>query len=259
MFSIFHGLFSLFAIFKNNFDKQTQDDANKLFAKQHNDLTYYSSKGSRLVNNNRLVTTTYDWNTGHKVIKDLYNGKIYYDLTLESIRKQRKENKEKAIKKNDDVYMCTNNRGKAKGIKNVSTIYYDVDTDEPVAEIYINNILFYISYETGLITRVHKAYKNSIGQQLNFYKNYICPLKPDEIMEIFNERQKELQRNSLFNKDEEWMNLVYYLKPDSNHNYMTKKYYIDVIGRISEITFNDDLINQINKGLPPLTKIEKKG
>ena len=54
------------------------------------------------------------------------------------------------------------------------------------------------------------------------------------------------------------MNLVYYLKPDSNHNYMTKKYYIDVIGRISEITFNDDLINQINKGLPPLTKIEKK-
>lgn len=250
MFSIFHGLFSLFAIIANDINKQRQDNINKTYAQQHNNLTYYSTKGDRLVSNGRLVYTTYN-DKGHKVLKDLYNGRVYCDLTANKTQEQRKENKEQAKRLGHDIYICTSDKRYAIGAERLHTVEFDVDTDEPVKFIKINNIGFYMSYKTGLITRVNKSYRDCVGKQTYIYENFICPIEPEDIMRIFNERQIILQNNKSFKKDSWWMEKVYYLDSHYSNNL-----YMDNIGRISDMIY-PDIMELRNEGLPKLIRLTK--
>lgn len=251
MFSIFHGLFSLFAIIVNDINKQTQEEENKSFAKKHNNLIYKSSKGNRLITNDRLVYTTYN-KSGHRVISDLYNDKEYYDITSEKIKKRRQKSKEWSNNNNLDTYLCENDKRYAKGTKKISTTLFDIDTDEPVSEIYINGIMYYISYDTGLITRVDRLYINCFGKQINKYKDFICVIDPNEIIKVFNKRQHELQNSRLYNIDTSWMKEVYYLRPGLSKS---PQLYMDILGRIGGININNNLIKLRNEGLPELIEI----
>ena len=158
MFSIFHGLFTLFAIGADNVITSNQNVENKARAKANGNLTYYGAKGNEyLVENDRWVSTKTDLSTGHTVIADMKTSKIYYDLTA-----QKEKEEVKKIKEQGKTVRLKNKREKEKFIhianerfiSSTPFLYIDLNTNHYLKWISINNIAFYMDFETGYITRI---------------------------------------------------------------------------------------------------------
>ena len=91
MFSIFHGLFSLFAYGMDTHNKSVQDNENRRRAKEIGVTTYHGSRGNEyLVENNKWVSTKLN-DKGEKVIADMKTGQIYKNITQERKKEKEKE------------------------------------------------------------------------------------------------------------------------------------------------------------------------
>lgn len=181
MFSLFHGLFTFFALGINKYDKTKQRLKNKEMAIQNNELTYYGSRGNEyLVENDKWVWVTKN-NKGEDIIVDMKTDQEYYNLT--QIKKSKHTKK----------YIDKGKTVRPKMYNEMSQIYYgryhqmygeiDIESDTPVDYVYINGIKFYINLENG------KVLRPADGSDLN---NIIGVHSVDDIISIINKRQEEI-------------------------------------------------------------------
>ena len=193
MFSIIHGLFSLFAIGVDNWSKTSTNITNKQRAIQNGSKTYYGARGNEyLVDNDRWVYTKIN-NKGEDIIVDMKNGRQYYNLTQE--RKKIKE--EEYRKKGKTVRFKMENEcnhfyyGKYKQPYGL----IDIDSGIAVDEITINGVKFYIRLDDGTVLRPVDDYKidNKVG----------C-WNIKELIELMNTRQDKL-RTELDSHDNNWI------------------------------------------------------
>ena len=261
MFSIFHGLFTVFAAVANKIGNNVSDNNARDAAVKDGNLTYYSKDGVRLVSNNRLVCTKYIGN--HKCIVDLYTGKVYHDISEARNNKYVEEYKSDAKKRGLDTYRNIEDcRKYAPGTNGmVSTLEHDIETGEPVIKIYINKLGYLMSLKTGKLIRIDNFGEKFVTENrvdsINFHKyyNFYIPKTSEDVIHIFNERQEELKRNPLYNKDYKWMAEVYYIKPTLVSDHRPIKIYMDNIGRIVYDGENHDREQELrNEGLPQFVK-----
>ena len=181
MFSIFHGLFTLFALGVDSYNKTAQTQENKHQAKISGSKTYYGSRGNEyLVENDRQVYTKYN-EVGEEVIADIKTGVVYHNIT-----KEKKENKEKE-------YLARGKTVRFKMYNEHNQHYYgkyrqmygliDIATGIPVGEVRINNMRFYIRLDNAMVLRPTDDVE---------MRHLMGVWNVDEIIEIINERQKEL-------------------------------------------------------------------
>lgn len=244
MFSIFHGLFTLFAIGVNNINKNIQDEENRTEAKKSGLLTYSGSRGGTyLVENGRQVC--HSWIGDHEVLRDMWNGKAYVDLTAEKEKKYKERVIKSALEDGRETYLCSEQQ---KGIIKwypTERFSVDIETEAIVSTLIINKRIFYMDMRYGNLIRETLQSKNNkrIRGDEDFYKYIKIPLNANKIIEVFNKRQAFLSKHPLYNNDSTWMRETYFLRPNGTMSY---KYFMDYNGKI--LVANED----INPGFPEL-------
>ena len=221
MFSIFHGLFTLFALGIDKVNRTIQENENIEEAKKHNQLTYHGARGNEyLLSNNRWVSTKIDLHTGDKVIADMKTGQIYHNYSQEERKNTIKtlRQKGKTIRyKNSDGFKDSTYYGKYR----LHYSYIDIDTNIPVNKININNIYFYISLKTGMLLRVADDV---------IISNLVGKWKPEEIIELFNEYQLSI-KPQIDNQSKFWIENHYFYRSCSFNYHL----YINNKGEVSRI------------------------
>ena len=221
MFAIFYGIYNGIMAGINGIDKNYQNSKERAKAMKLGNVTYYSGGQLYLTENGRQVVKSWDRLTGHDVIRDIRNGKIYYDLTL--IKKQQKV--KEAIRKGETVYQTPNCiTHKRSGL---SCYLRDIQSHHLITEIRINKYSFYFDVTTGMLLRLIDGYDKSIAffhERGNLNNE---PLEYDKIIMYFNQRQYKLMHNINYIKhNENWIRDVYYLKDfirsNAYHLYMNK-------------------------------------
>ena len=89
MFGIFYLLFSGFAATVDKISRDNRDAESKTRAIQNNNISYYSTRGHRLVSNDRPVYKKTV--NGQDVLMDMYTGQIYKNYTMERRDKAKEE------------------------------------------------------------------------------------------------------------------------------------------------------------------------
>lgn len=180
MFSVFHGLFTLFAIGANHISKNIQDERNKNQSRKNSGLTYFGSHGNEyLIENDKWVSTKTDLKTGHEVIADMKNGKVYYDLT--DIKRKNEECKQ--INQGKTVrYKMSHEKNKLCGKYKQSFCWVDIESQVPVDNVYINGVYFYIRLTDGHLLRLKDGESE---------KNIHGRWSLSEIINIINRRQDQ--------------------------------------------------------------------
>lgn len=216
MFSIIHGLFSLFAIGVDNWSKTSTNITNKQRAIQNGSKTYYGARGNEyLVDNDRWVYTKIN-DQGEEVIVDMKNGRLYYNLTQEKKRKE----EERCIQQGKTVRPHMENEcrhfyyGKYKQPFNI----VDIKSGIPVDDIIINGVRFYIRLNDGRVLRPIDNYdiKNKVG----------C-WNVNELISLINDRQNKL-RTELENHDYDWIRINFFF--DLRYVYIDRNKNVHVFG-----------------------------
>lgn len=235
MFSIFYGLLHGTMSIINGIDANYQTSINRENAKKAGLLTYSGARGNTyLVENGRQVIQTFNPYTKHEVIKDFKTGKIYYDLT-EIKRKRKKEimiNQDKTTYNFEQDRLVKDNHTRRTGILFMER---DIKTDSYLARININNYYFYMDICSGMLVRLSDEYNT---------KNYsgIDEISPEEIINIFNQRQNTLQKNVRYSYDGNiWTNEMFYLCKFINAN---RPIYINKQGKFVHSVVGNYLKNQ---------------
>lgn len=206
MFGILYALFNgtMIGIAKT---KESIDNDNKRFqAKEHGDLTYYGKNGERLVSNNRCVYRKTN-NDGDKVLVDLYNGQVYKNYSAE----ERVKKEDKALRKGSTVLPVDYDENQKFNKKcryetkvfSLNADYKDIETGRYYILAHINGIAFYMDIVTGLLVRP--------WDDADLSKKWGL-LSVEEIMNIFNERQKEFYEIPKEQHDFMWWEKHFYLK-----------------------------------------------
>ena len=182
MFSIFHGLFTMFALGMDKYDRTSQDMKNKIMAKENGLLTYRGSRGNEyLVENDRWVSTKRN-NKGEDVIVDMKTGKIYYNLTK---MKKRKKG-ERLLKEGKTVRFKMYNEDNRPyyGKYKIPYSLVDIHTDTPINEVIVNFVKFYQDLDTGHIIRM--ADGENCEKKVGKYNE-------TELINLFNKRQDRMK------------------------------------------------------------------
>ncbi len=205
MIGLLYSLFGLAAVGIDSINQSIDNYKNKTRAIQNGDLTYYGARGNEyLVENDKWVHRKIN-DSGEEVIVDMKTGQVYYNLTKRKIEKL----KEEQVKQGRTVRMCAHNekRGYTYGQYKQSYQYIDIESDIPVHEVFINGRYFYQELLQGFLLRIadNEAYKEKIGGYTD-----------EEIITMFNNRQKEMKwalRN--LGDDSFWLKENYFF--DKNH------------------------------------------
>ena len=200
MFSIFHGLFTLFAIGADNAITANENAQRKARAIKNGDLTYYGAKGNEyLVENDKWVWTKKN-SKGEDVIADMKTGQVYYNLT--EIRKKKREEELKKEGKTVRFKMYNEQDQHYYGKYRQPFGYVDIFSGIPVDQITINGVGFYIRLSDGKILRPADDYNTN---------NMVGKWSIDEIIEIVNQRQDEI-RPELDDHDTFWIRDKFFFK-----------------------------------------------
>lgn len=200
MFSIFHGLFTIFAVSVDKHNRNVTTEENKRNAIANGNLTYRGARGNEyLVENDRWVWTKRT-RTGQDVIADMKTGEIYYNLSdikrREIIKEQTQKGKTIRYKLQGDQFSTY--YGKYKQ----SWHDIDIETNVPVHTINVNCISFYQELNNGMLLRPidGESFKYKVGKHT-----------VEEIVELFNKRQKEMRHELEINKDDRfWLKANYF-------------------------------------------------
>ena len=227
MFGIFYGIYNAVMAGINGIDKNFQNSTDRAKAMDSGDITYFSRGQMFLTKNGRQVVKSWDRYTGHDVIKDIRNGKVYYDLTKyknEQFFKQCKKEGKTAIElgyPNVKNYQGVAHKLSFKTRWHVNLI--DIETKHYLSEIIINNYEFYFDVMTGYLLRLSDQNTKDLEWRTErgdftrflFNKNYTYEtyiMSPNDIIRLFNKRQEKLKEDINFkNKNEEWIRTVFYL------------------------------------------------
>lgn len=205
MFAIFYLLFNQvtfgIAKIKENIDNENSRDR----AIKNGDLTYYGTNGERLVSNNKNVYRKK--NNGDDVLVDLYTGEIYKNYS-EEVRK----NKECKAKKQGETVVFVHyeenqeyirsERFKAKTIS-ITPEFRDIETRRFYISAYLNGLSFYMDIITGELIRLQDGEDTS-----QKWGN----LSVEDIINIFNQRQKNMSQISQSSHNFMWWEQHFYLK-----------------------------------------------
>ena len=186
MFGILYTLFGLGVNGVNKIKESVDDSNNREKAKRNGELTYYGKNGQHLVSNGRLIHRGHN-HSGDEVVKDMYNGKIYVNLSEE----ERKKIIDKALQEGRTVvdtgsYDHSNPFYRYFKDKwwfrryDLNVRYIDIETKKYFRRVCINGYYFYMDIETGLLVRKSDPY-------IDTYRT--GDLSEDEIITIFNRRQ----------------------------------------------------------------------
>ena len=212
MFAIFYGIYNTVMAGINGIDKNFQNSTARAKAMDLKEVVYFSGGQMYLTENGRQVVKSWDKYTGHDVIKDIRNGKVYYDLT---IIKQEQEIK-KYISEGRTVYEIDKKDEPTawyhKRRTGIYCIKRDIETKHFVHEIWINKYRFYLDIHTGKLLRLTDDNINKLDYytKRGIYRNE--PLSYNDIIYYFNERQNRLSKHENYNySGGDWMEKVYYL------------------------------------------------
>ena len=205
MFGLLHALFTVGVLTVDKISGVWTEVKNKEEAVRKDCKTYIDAKGKdRLVKNNRRVCYT-QLDNGDYVIKDIENGKVYYNKSEEI----RKEDKKQAIKDGRTIIKTFGNYTEYRN-KNELWVrafikwrgYIDIKTEHPIREVRINGINFYMDLVSGELLR-------KSDEENEKYK--IGSLSSDEIIYYFNDRQKDLRCCDEFGKNMSWTSDKYFM------------------------------------------------
>lgn len=204
MFGVFYLLFTGFAATVDKISRDNRDAESKMRAIQNNNISYYGTRGHRLVSNDRPVYKKTI--NGQDVLIDLYNGQIYKNYTME----RRDKAKEEALAQGKTVIIGGNKDRYSDYEKNqfwckqcnIRADYRDINTDKLLIDVSVNSVWFYMDLDNGHIIRPkdNETYINKDGN-----------LSIEEIITIFNKRQDEVKKTSEYN-DWWWRKSKYYFK-----------------------------------------------
>lgn len=212
MIGFLYSLFELTAVGVDNINKSIEKNKNRTRAIENGDLTYYGARGNEyLVDNDKWVHRKTN-SSGEKVIADMKTGQVYRNLTQEKIERKNNEQiiKGKTVRQKIEEERTKTYYGKYK------QMFYlvDIKTNIPVNEIYINGRYFYQELRDGNLLRIADGENNK--DKIGRYSN-------EEIVFMFNKRQKEMKNELENNKDNNiWLRKNYFF--DRNHYiYFNKK------------------------------------
>ena len=204
MFGIFYMLYCGVVGIVGKTRDVIEDGSKKDKAVRMNDFTYYDSHNQlRMVSNDRQVYITTD-NNNHKVVKDLFNGTVYKDITKERERWRIGEAKSSGNTVITDYHIW-------KNVKNYTSkhwyqchalpCYKDIETGKLYKDVRINGIRFYMDVESGYIVRPLD------GEDLS---NVMNRVSIPAIIKIFNNRQDKIKQDDKI-KQSWWAESYYYL------------------------------------------------
>lgn len=192
MFGIFYLLFSGFAATVDKISRDNRDAESKTRAIQNNNISYYSTRGHRLVSNDRPVYKKTV--NGQDVLMDMYTGQIYKNYTME----RRDKAKEEALAQGKTVITPERTEHLSDYERNsfwfkechIRPSYRDIYTDKLLITVPVNSVLFYMELDTGHIIRpIDNAH----------FENKDGNLSLDELIEAFNKRQDEYKNLPEYN------------------------------------------------------------
>lgn len=192
MFGIVHLIVSLFGKGAASISHQIEDDKRRTEAYNQGEHTYYYRGTLRYTTNGRDVCTVKDWETGHELLKDLKNGRVYRDYTQEKIDRENAEarSKGKTVKSYYNEYYTYRQKKNNLWFKvGVYPEYIDIETGKVLLSICINHTGFYLDLDTGYVIRI----ADDPGKEAMTDKKQI-----ERVIHIFNERQKKLRNDSDF-------------------------------------------------------------
>lgn len=203
MFGVFYLLFSGFAATADKISRDNRDAESKMRAIQNNNISYYGTRGHRLVSNDRPVYRKRV--NGQDVLTDLYTGQVYKNFTKE----MRDEAKDEARRQGKTVIIAGNTDRYSDYEKSqfwckkchIKAYYRDINTDRLLIPVSVNSVQFYMDLNTGHILRPidNASYINKDGN-----------LSIEEIITIFNKRQDEVEDLPEYN-DWFWRKTQFYL------------------------------------------------
>lgn len=203
MFSIFHGLFTLFALTTDNINKIIYNAKSKEKAQKNKKLFYLGYKGNKyLVDNDRWVYVKRNAK-GEDVITDVKTGNSIYNLT--DIKKKNEE--AEYLKNGKTVRTKMLNERNQTYYGKYRQMYYlvDIKTQTPVSTVFINGIEFYINLDSALLMR--PTDESDINKIIGNWSY-------KDIIKIINKRQNYILSNINLN-DQNKINELLFFK---NHN-----------------------------------------
>lgn len=204
MFGIFYMFYNTLFGTAAKISTKYNNVKNKQEAEKRGYIIYHDHDNQlRLVSNDKQVYITTKNN--HKVITDLYNGKVYKDITEENERRKIKNaqlNNETVIV-DYKIWKNVNNYNDKHWYKcHILPCYKDIQTGNLYIDVRINGINFYMDVESGYIVRPKD------NEDISKIKNNISV---QTIIKVFNERQNLIKNSEDFHKFW-WADSHFYLR-----------------------------------------------
>jgi len=205
MFGIFYLIFNraIFGVAKIKEEIDNEDARDRAY--KNGNLTYYSTKGETLVSNNRQVYRTIV--NGDEVLKDVYNGDVYKNYSEEkrNIKEHKAKEQGKTVipvhyEENQEYNRLQRFNAKTISIK---PTYRDIKTRKFYITVRINGLGFYMDIISGELVRLQ--------DEENMCKKW-GKLSVEDIIEVFNQRQKALVNIPQEDHDFMWWEEHFYLK-----------------------------------------------
>lgn len=205
MFGILYLLATSVASGVNKFRDNIDNERAREDAKRRGDITYYGKNGLTLLSNDRSVRRKYI--NGDDVLTDLHSGKVYKNFSEEQRQKKERDAETRGntvINVNYDENQEYNRaeRFKAKTIS-ITPDYRDIRTRRFYISVCLNGLVFYMDIISGELVRLKDGTDTS-----NKWGN----LSVEEIMNVFNKRQRELAKIPESDHDFMWWEEHFYLK-----------------------------------------------
>lgn len=198
MFGIVHLIVSLFGKGAASISHQIEDDKRRTEAYNQGEHTYYYRGTLRYTTNGRDVCRVKDWETGHELLKDLKNGRVYRDYTQEKIDRENAEarRKGKTVRYyRNDYYTYKQKENKLWFKCDIRPDYIDIETGKVLRSICINHTAFYMDLDTGDVIRI----SDDPGRDAMTDQEQI-----ERAIRLFNERQGQLRNEPDFMEKPWW-------------------------------------------------------
>ncbi len=195
IYTIIVSIGALFHIINENLE----NEENKEIYKHKDGMTYIDTRGrSRLLSNNELVFYTYDKN-GDYVLEDI-SGNIYKNFSKEERENELNKRIKKALDNSETTY-CVDDDHHRKDWVCKGKRFKDFQSGDVYVIRYIKHKYYYMDISNGMIVRKTDW---QIRKDEDTDKNIKTYLDDYLDIELFNQKQKEIQNQQMLFRDFEY-------------------------------------------------------
>lgn len=195
IYTIIVSIGALFHIINENLE----NEENKEIYKHKDGMTYIDTRGrSRLLSNNELVFYTYDKN-GDYVLEDI-SGNIYKNFSKEERENELNKRIKKALDNSETTY-CVDDDNHRKDWVCKGKRFKDFQSGDVYVIRYIKHKYYYMDISNGMIVRKTDW---QIRKDEDTDKNIKTYLDDYLDIELFNQKQKEIQNQQMLFRDFEY-------------------------------------------------------